>query len=295
MSAILHAIATRRPDSGKFVREANTTRIGDSMSFVKSLVGRLIALSLSPLRARQDLLHYVRGTALLDPVEHLYRAARYINSRNHVTQGALVIDVGAADGGTALWLQRHLRGVRVVCFEPHPEMARSLKSRLHCRSAEVRELALGEGVGPATLYATRDPLGSSLLRGQQVPAALGQEGGLAEIGEIQVRQSTLDVECADLGPILLLKLDTQGSELQILGAARRTLQKTAFVLTELSNHRHYQGSCAYHETDTLLRSRGFRLADLTVTYHSYEHGALEFDALYENSLLSMPAQDGKSR
>ena len=121
------------------------------------------------------------------------------------------------------------------------------------------------------------------MPGEHQPAALGHQGGLAEVAEIHVRQSTLDAECAALDSILLIKLDTQGSELQILDAAPCTLDKTAFVLTEMSNHRHYRGGCAYYETDALLRSRGFRLADLTVTYHTYEDGTLEFDALYENT------------
>ena len=60
-------------------------------------------------------------------------------------------------------------------------------------------------------------------------------------------------------------------------------ERTRFILTEMVNHSYYQQGCHYHELDAFLRSRGFRLVDLVVTYHSYEDGTGEFDALYEKT------------
>jgi FkbM family methyltransferase len=147
---------------------------------------------------------------------------------------------------------------------------------------EVRQLALGPSVGKATLRLTRDPLASSLK-----PVCSGalltpfRRMTLEEAGTVEVRQSTLDEEFGHLERILLVKLDTQGGELDILRGGARVLERTRFVLTEMSNHGHYQGGCRYYEVDALMRDGGFRLADLTVTYHTYEEGTLEFDALYE--------------
>jgi len=76
------------------------------MSMVKALVGAALRLCLSPLRLRRELLHYTRGVVLSDPSEHLYRATRYIKAQGrYSTKGAYVLDIGAADGGSAQLLQ----------------------------------------------------------------------------------------------------------------------------------------------------------------------------------------------
>ena len=258
------------------------------MSPLKSLLGKAICLCLLPLKLKQDILHYAKGVALLDPNEHLYRAARYIKASTPDVRGAYVLDVGAADGGSARSLSRHLKGTKIVCLEPNPGMVQVLRARLRGTGIEIRELALGGSVGSTTLRVTRDPLASSVKavdEGALAKSASAYRRGLEETAQIDVRQSTLDDEFSSLGEILLLKLDTQGSELEILGSGSCTLSRTRFVLTEMSNHSHYRGSCRYYETDAFLRNSGFRLADLVVAYHTYEGGTLEFDALYERASI----------
>jgi FkbM family methyltransferase len=254
---------------------------------VKSLLGRVISAYLLPFRVRPDLLHYAKSNALLDPNEHLYRAARYIKAKVPNVRGRYVVDVGAAGGGTALRLSRLLNGIRMVCLEPNPAAALVLRSRLRGTRGEVREIALGASVGSAILYVTHDPLAASVKRvdkGALNQLALTYRNALEEAARVEVRQSTLDDEFSGIDEILLIKLDTQGSELDILRAGTITLSRTRFVLTEMSNHGHYRGGCRYHELDAFLRARGFRLADIVVTYHTYEEGVLEFDALYEHDV-----------
>ncbi len=100
------------------------------MSTAKSLLGKAISACLLPFRLRPDLLHYARGVALLDPNEHLYRAARYIKAKVSDVRGGYVLDVGAAGGGSALRLSRLLKGIKIVCLEPNPTMATVLRARL---------------------------------------------------------------------------------------------------------------------------------------------------------------------
>ena len=255
---------------------------------LKALLGSAIRFYLLPLKLKSEVLHYAKGVGLADPNEHLYRAARYIKAATPDVRGAYVLDVGAADGGSALWLSRHLKGTKIICLEPNPEMAQVLRTRLRGRDIEIRELALGGSRGSTTLHVTRDPLASSVNavdEGALIASESAYRHGLEETARIEVRQSTLDDEFSALGEILLVKLDTQGSELAILGAGSRTLSRTRFVLTEMGNHSHYRGGCQYHELDAFLRKGGFRLADLVVTYHTYEGGVLEFDALYERTSI----------
>ena len=71
-----------------------------------------------------------------------------------------------------------------------------------------------------------------------------------------------------------------GTELMILQNGTETLKKTQFVLTEVNNNTFYESTCQYHEVDAFLRSQGFKLADLVVTYRDSKYAVKEFDALY---------------
>ena len=99
-----------------------------------------------------------------------------------------------------------------------------------------------------------------------------------------MRVSTLDDEFKDPPCVLLIKLDTQGTEIEILKGGVETLKKTRFILTEMNNHLLYKRTCQYYEVDEFLRSQSFRLADIVVTYRG-DLGVTEYDALYRNTSL----------
>jgi hypothetical protein len=110
------------------------------------------------------------------------------------------------------------------------------------------------------------------------------QGWLAEEETENVRVSTLDDEFKDHESVLLIKLDTQGTELDVLRGGVETLRRTSFVLTEMNNHLMYKNACQYYEVDAFLRAQSFRLVDIVVTYRAAE-GLNEFDALYERQPL----------
>ena len=102
-----------------------------------------------------------------------------------------------------------------------------------------------------------------------------------EEDEATVEVSTLDDEFKDSPGVLLIKLDTQGTELNVLKGGIEMLRKTRFVLTEMDNHQLYKNACQYYEVDDFLRNRSFKLVDIIVSYRG-DDGMAEFDALYEN-------------
>jgi hypothetical protein len=86
------------------------------------------------------------------------------------------------------------------------------------------------------------------------------------VDETAVDVSMLDGELAGICSILILKIDTQGSELNILEGGQITLRKTHFVLVEMLNHKTYVNSKGYYEVDEYLRAHGLRLRNITVEY-----------------------------
>ncbi|HEX8145378.1 MAG TPA: FkbM family methyltransferase [Pyrinomonadaceae bacterium] len=254
----------------------------------KNILSKVIGLYLFPFKPDTRLYHYVKDRFFTGSTEHLYRAIRHIKKSGRETAGSIIIDVGGFDGGTSLYFAEQFEHLEIYCIEPNSRMIPQLKKveasepRIH-----VRNMALGERRGEARLHVTSNNVSSSINElnlteiGKQPPVF---QGWLAEEAAENVRVSTLDDEFKDEESVLLIKLDTQGTELDVLKGGIETLRRTSFILTEMNNHEMYKNACQYYEVDAFLRAHSFRLVDIVVTYRSAE-GLNEFDALYERQPL----------
>jgi FkbM family methyltransferase len=247
-------------------------------TMVKSLLKALVAVYLWPLKLDERLLYYAKCQGLLTGSEHLYWATRYIRRRSSRGAGTVVIDVGAFDGRTATFLKEHLAAEKVFCVEAHPERATDLARRLAGAGFEVRHFAAAEAGGSGLLHVPSDDRAASLLELDK--AAVGHGATLSTESILPVPVMTLDAAFADVGRVLLLKIDTQGTELRVLNGAQTLLKRTRFVLTEMNAHTLYRGTCQYFEVDEFLRRNGFSLVDITVSFRG-DDGIQEYDALYE--------------
>lgn len=262
---------------------------------LKWLAKKFIGLYLLPLRSSTKVFHQVKGIFFLDPSEHLYRAAKHIALKTKVNDlhSSIMIDVGAAFGSVASYFSNLYPELKIYCVEPNPAMLPRLEVTLEGRpNIVVRNVALSGSKGELYLHVTANELSSSLneLDKEQI-SKLGDahQSWLEEVEKVKVNVSTLDSEFSDVPHVLLLKLDTQGTELEILKGGSELLKRTRFVLTEMNNHHLYKEACQYYEVDEFLRSHSFRLVDLTVSYHTDEE-VQEYDALYENTKLQQPAK-----
>jgi FkbM family methyltransferase len=250
----------------------------------KNILSKVIGLYLLPFKPDTRLYHYVKDRFFTGSTEHLYRAIRHIKNRGLTTEGSIIIDVGGFDGGTSRYFAGQFKDIEVYCIEPNSRMIPQLKEveareqRIH-----VRNMALGCSRGQARLHVTSNNVSSSINElnlaeiGKQPPVF---QGWLTEEVAEDVRVSTLDDEFKDQESVLLIKLDTQGTELDVLKGGTETLKKTSFILTEMNNHEMYKNACQYYEVDAFLRAHSFRLVDIVVTYRA-ALGLQEFDALYE--------------
>ena len=225
----------------------------------------------------------MKGIYFLDPSEHLYRATKHID-RLGLKDEQVIIDVGAAFGTVAEYFAERYPNVRIVCVEANPRLKADLEKKFReSKNITVKSMALGSAQGEQYLHVTANQLSSSLheLNAEEI-SGLQQDhrSWLQEVEKIKVKVSTLDSEFADLPQVLLIKLDTQGTEKDILRGGIELLKRTRFVLTEMNNHQIYDDACQYHEVDEFLRSQSFRLVDLIVSYHTNEE-VQEYDALYQ--------------
>jgi FkbM family methyltransferase len=250
----------------------------------KKLLSKAVGLYLFPFKPDTRLYHYVKDVFFTGSTEHLYRAIRHIKSRGHAPQGSVIIDVGGFDGGTSAYFAEQFKDLDIYCVEPNSRMIPRLQEveasrpRIH-----VKHMALGRERGAARLHVTSNNVSSSINELNREEISKQPEvfqGWLAEEAEEEIQVSTLDLEFKDCEAVLLIKLDTQGTELDVLQGGTETLGKTRFILTEMNNHEMYKNGCQYYEVDAFLRAHGFRLVDIVVTYRAIG-GLQEFDALYE--------------
>lgn len=88
---------------------------------------------------------------------------------------------------------------------------------------------------------------------------------------IKVETDTLDSRDYFSGkPIDLIKIDVQGSELDVLSGGKKTMARTSYVLMELSLVEYNLGSPKIGEVVDTMVDQGFCMLDF-LGYHSFPH------------------------
>jgi FkbM family methyltransferase len=133
---------------------------------------------------------------------------------------ALVLDVGANTGQSAVSFRRNWPGARIHCFEPGARAFARLK-RIHGRDARVE----------CHPYALGAREGSCLVSGEGVAATTTHGTGC-----VSAAMTTVDAFCRrnGIGAVSFLKIDTEGADLDVLHGASRQLNAQAvdFVQVE---------------------------------------------------------------
>ena len=180
-----------------------------------------------------------------DAVRMLYRAWRYRWKldreeirfvRRNLAPGDTAVDIGAHKGAYAYWMHRAVAPAgRVVCFEPQPELAESLrrmKSALRLDRLEVESLALSSRSGEMTLT---------------VPGRRSSPAGTLEAGLIAgphaaypVRVTTLDQHLGTESPVRLIKCDVEGHELEVFRGGEGLLRAWRPILLFECEERHHR-------------------------------------------------------
>jgi len=140
-----------------------------------------------------------------------------------------VIDIGANKGRRARNYRRRFPEATIYCVEPIPELCRQLRqwAKTQAGKVEVLNLALSSAPSEATFYVRRDSLIHSTLLKPADDEAL-------HFDEILVDIETLNLlaEKIDLAEDVLIKIDTEGLDLEIIRGGMQTLKRSAAVIIE---------------------------------------------------------------
>ena len=186
--------------------------------------------------------------------------------RSFAAQPLGFVDIGAR-GGVHDLVAPLARSVGVLGFEPDEPACSELNARMANDKTWARFLclpvALSDRAGPATLHLCEAPTNHSLLpidtefveRYRMVKFA--QTGSFPLVTEI-LDQVLFETLAREPGWGELLKIDTQGTEFEILQGARRTLgERTAAIFVEVEFCQIYRQQRLFSDLEIFLRGEGF--------------------------------------
>jgi FkbM family methyltransferase len=178
--------------------------------------------------------------------------------------------------------------IDVTAFEADPEEADRLNAAPHrYHHFEALPYFVGDRLGDVGFYIYRSPGDSS----SRLPNPVYQDlfRNLEVAREITVNSTTLDRLAEDdrLGDADFIKLDTQGTEYEILTCANRVLEHALMVEVEVEFVEMYLGQKLAFDIEKLMHDKGFDLLFLNrvfvgrIDYDGPTRGQLSFaDALF---------------
>jgi FkbM family methyltransferase len=191
-----------------------------------------------------------------------------------------IVDVGANRGQFATFARVYFPDCRIISFEPLEEPAAIFDAvfRSDPKTRLVRT-ALASVSGPITMHVTQANDASS-------PLPVGREQHNAFGSRVVETRSVAGATMADLlgrsdlGTRNLLKIDTQGYELEVLKGAASLLQEFAAVYCEISFKELYVGQPLASQVVAYLFECGFSHKGLYNIVAGSDMRPLQADALF---------------
>lgn len=170
-----------------------------------------------------------------------------------------ILDVGANVGNYTHLVREALPNAKVVAFEPNPNNFKKLKKRFQGHNVDTEMTGLGASEGVLKFYDRKDRDGAS-SHGSLYRDVIEVLHHVDSV-EMEVNIDTLDAyaERASIDRINLLKIDTEGHELEVLKGASRLLGDGAIDLIHLE----------FNEMNVISRVFFRDFADILADYQAY--------------------------
>jgi FkbM family methyltransferase len=173
----------------------------------------------------------------------------------------VIVDVGA-DGYPAgnPASKKATEDTQIYLFECLPAHYDKLVKKYGKKSNfHLSPLALSNEKGTAVFYDTRKHNCSSLREPNEKDVIVRKRQDLLNYTKIEVETDTLENVLGHLEEIDYLKLDTQGSEYEIIEGAGDLIYKVKEIRVEVEFSEWYKGQKLAKDVQTLLEGKGFFL------------------------------------
>ena len=189
----------------------------------------------------------------------------------------LVLDVGASDGEYGRYLRQGGYGGAILSFEPLPSAHEKLEiAAVGLRPWHVApRTAVGAVDGWIDINVAGNSDSSSILSMREAHLRAEPESRTVGVERVPImRLDSFRHPSIENAASILLKIDTQGYELEVLKGALRLLERVVGLQIELSFTALYEGQPLYRSVLDWLSDRGFNLWGLIPGFVEPESGRL---------------------
>jgi FkbM family methyltransferase len=259
----------------KSIQQLNKNKM---KSFVSKGKEKLLGLYLAPLLKKYRIGLLVRNKIYSSEV-HLIGLLVLLQNINNNKRKGILLDIGCFQGATSRFFAGNLKDIQVIGFEPNSESFKKAQQSL-LTNLRFENMALSDRDGMTEFFKTDNGVSSSIntINNNSLFSVVAKEEVVMHKLDSYLKNNNIDDQA-----ILAIKMDVQGHELNVLKGAEAALEKTLFVVLEMSNHNDYENNAPYYVIDAHLRSKGFVLQNI---FTNFTTGKLyEYDAIYINSKL----------
>lgn len=198
----------------------------------------------------------------------------------------VLFDVGAHKGSFTKDVHSKVKVNKTFMFEPIPDVFNALLDDDFFNKFSCHNIALCAYQGNAEFYINENMQTSSLLNfDKSLISSNNINKDLKK--KIIVKTNTLNnfMKTEQINKIDLLKIDVQGSDLDVLKGLEENINNVRIIFTEVSFKKIYENSSTFFEIFDFLTKNGFILIDLFPVYRGVDSELLQSDALFINSNL----------
>ena len=183
----------------------------------------------------------------------------------------VIFDVGSNRGDTTSKYLDLFPNATIHAFEPFAD-SYEIFNKLHKENLNVNlnKYALSSNIGRAILNINKSIDTNSILESKKIGA--NSDKSCVSVGRIEIETNTIDNYCMqnNITAIDILKIDVQGSEIEVLKGALNILKKGNIKLIYIETYfeQQYINQPLFHDIAKLLYKYNFVLQDIYDPYFS---------------------------
>jgi FkbM family methyltransferase len=190
-----------------------------------------------------------------------------INTMAGNNQNIIIFDVGTNDGGSILRFKKIFEKSQIHCFEPTERLLNNIKDSFNLDNIKLNNIALGSQISERNFFFYNSHRVSSFYPMEdsskyKIQRTIKRLDNKKEVVK-KIKVITLDHYCSNnnINHINLLKIDTQGSEAEVLQGAVELLKKEAIDVIELEYILGiaHKDSNSLNDIESVLSEFGYRL------------------------------------
>ena len=187
-----------------------------------------------------------------------------------LNKNPIIFDIGANRGDiTQKYLDLYPNST-IYAFEPFIDNNEIFESRFNKnKNIILNKIALSDKIGKIDFYVNKNSDTNSLLKPKKIESSSDRQ--CENKSKIQIEVNTLDEFCKNnIYNIDILKLDVQGSELNILKGSYNLLKerKIKLIYTETYFKEQYENQPLFYEIYNYLTNFGYYLEDFYNPYYN---------------------------